>query len=168
MNHRLIALLSIFIGLTSCIKDNPQGKDIKVGESLPRFQVTLNDGSVVTDNSLIGDVSFIMFFHSSCPDCQQALPEVQHIYDEYAQKGVKFALISREEGVSLIEQYWDEKGYNMPYSAQNNRKVYNLFATSRIPRIYISDENGIIRYIFTDDPVPTYLDLKSSIESLIR
>ena len=56
----------------------------------------------------------------------------------------------------------------MPYSAQKDRNIYELFAVSRIPRIYISDENGTVRYIFTDDPVPSYDDLKSSLESLIR
>ena len=64
--------------------------------------------------------------------------------------------------------FWEEKGLNLPYSAQNDRDIYSLFASSRIPRIYISDENGIVRYIFTDDPVPSFSDLQSSLDALIR
>ena len=56
----------------------------------------------------------------------------------------------------------------MPYSAQESRYVYNKFASTRIPRVYICDKDGIIRYIFTDDPIPVYDDLMSSLESLIR
>ena len=128
----------------------------------------MNNGEVVTEDSLTGNVSVLMFFHTSCPDCQQALPRVQEIYNEYSSKGVNFALVSRECGKDEIEAYWRESGLDLPYSAQDDRKVYNMFATSRIPRIYISDENGTIRYIFTDDPVASYDDLKSALESLIH
>ena len=53
----------------------------------------------------------------------------------------------------------------MPYSAQEDRSVYEKFAKTRIPRIYIS-KDGIIRHIFTDDPVPSYDDLKSPLDEL--
>lgn len=139
-----------------------------MGDKLPDFEVVMSDGSVVSNESLNGNISLVMFFHTSCPDCQQALPRVQYIYNEYLQKGVSFALIGRECGKAEIEAYWSENGLNMPYSAQNDRGVYNIFASSRIPRIYISDENGTVRYIFTDDPVATLEDLKSSLDVLIR
>ena len=153
--------------LSSCIKDKNE-EDLKVGERLPDFEVIMSDGTSVSDDALLGTVSLVMFFHTSCPDCQQALPRVQQLYDEYALKGVVFTLISREEVSSDIESYFTAHGLKMPYSAQNDRKVYEKFAKTRIPRIYINDKDGIIRYIYTDDPVPSYNELKSSIESLIR
>ena len=165
---RLLAIFCIMGVFTACIHESNLTDNVRVGDQLPSFEVVLNDGSVVTEASLKGNVSIVMFFHTSCPDCQQALPRVQAIYDEYASKGVKFALISRECSKNEIELYWVNNGLNLPYSAQNDRKIYNKFASSRIPRIYISDENGTVRYIFTDDPVASYDDLKSAIESLIR
>ncbi len=56
----------------------------------------------------------------------------------------------------------------MPYSAQKNRVIYETFAQTRIPRVYICEKGGIIRYIFTDDPNSSYDDLKSALESVIR
>ena len=165
---RLLLILSCILIVSSCIKDKPQGADLKVGDRLPDFEVVMNDGTVVSDEGLAGSVSVVMFFHTSCPDCRQALPRMQQIYDEYVSKGVVFALISREDAEQDVEAYWDEQGLKMPYSAQNDRKVYEQFASSRIPRIYINDRNGIIRYIFTDDPVPSYDDMDSSVRSLIR
>ena len=165
---RLLLILSCIFIVSSCIKDKPQGSDLKVGDMLPDFEVVMNDGTVVSDEGLAGSVSVVMFFHTSCPDCRQALPRMQQIYDEYASKGVAFALISREDAEQDIEAYWNEQGLKMPYSAQNDRKVYEQFASSRIPRIYINDRNGIILYIFTDDPVPSYDDMDSSVRSLIR
>ena len=165
---RILGVFVAFLSLAGCINEKIEGADLKIGDMIPEFSVVMNDGTAVSDQSLIGSVSFIMFFHTTCPDCQQTLPVVQDIYDLYAQKGVKFALISRDEGAKGIESYWAERSYNMPYSAQNSRNVYKKFARERIPRVYICDKDGIIRYIFTDDPIPTYDDLMYSLESLIR
>ena len=165
MKNILIIVLGLII--SSCIKEE-QGVELVVGDRLPDFEVVMNDGSVVDDDILSEGVSVVMFFHTSCPDCQQALPRMQQIYDEYISKGVYFAFISREESVVDIESYFNEKGLKLPYSAQNDRKVYEQFAQTRIPRIYICEKGGIIRYIFTDDPVPSYDQLKSSIEDIIH
>ena len=167
MKHLMIFCLAGML-MTGCIKEKQTGADLKVGDVLPDFEVVMNDGSVVTDGKKKKKVSVVMFFHTTCPDCQQALPIMQNIYDEYASKGVVFVFVSRDEGKNEIMAYWDENGLKMPFSAQKDRKVYELFAKTRIPRIYINDRDGIIRYIYTDDPVPSYNDLKSSVESLIR
>ena len=161
-------MILIICAAAGCIKEQTAGSDIRIGDPLPVFEVMMNDDSSVSNVFLRGNVSIVMFFHTSCPDCQQALPRMQQIYDEYAPKDVLFALISREESSDEIEAYFDEKGLNMPYSAQNDRKVYEKFAQTRIPRIYINEKGGIIRYIFTDDPVPSYDELKSSLDAVIR
>lgn len=153
--------------VSACIKERPTGADLKIGDMLPDFEITMNDRSVVTDDDLMEGLSVIMFFHTSCPDCQNALPAMQKIYDEYAPKGVPFVLISREEVQQDVEFFWKREGLEMPFSAQETRDVYELFARTRIPRIYIS-KDGIIRHIYTDDPVPSYDDLKAALEDIIR
>ena len=173
MVHILAAMIAALC-FSGCIYEKIEGADLKVGDMIPGFSVVMNDGTTVSDQSLIGNVSFIMFFHTTCPDCQATLPVVKDIYEIYTSKGVRFALISREQqqddkgSVEGIESYWTRNNLTMPYSAQRDRKVYNKFAGSGIPRVYICDKDGIIRYIFTDDPIPTYNDLMSSLESLIR
>jgi hypothetical protein len=54
----------------------------------------------------------------------------------------------------------------MPYSAQEDRTIYELFARTRVPRVYIN-KDGLIKAIFTDIPAnPTYEDMKAVIENL--
>jgi hypothetical protein len=54
----------------------------------------------------------------------------------------------------------------MPYSAQNDRKIYELFAKTRVPRVYICND-GVIKAVFTDQPEnPTYEVMKTALESL--
>ena len=40
---------------------------------------------------------------------------------------------------------------------------YNLFATYAVPRIYISDIDGVIRSIWTDNPLPTFDELETAL-----
>ena len=166
--NKVISIFIVLLGLCGCIKDNPKGADLKVGDCLPDFEVVMDDGTVVTDDYLKESASVVMFFSTSCKDCRQTLPQMQKIYDEYASKGVRFALVSRAEAEASIISFWEENSLTMPYSAQNDRMVYELFAKERIPRVYICEKGGIIRHIYTDDPNPSYDVLKDSVESVIR
>ena len=170
MRKALFYILALLMILPcSCInEETPNREDVVVvGDLLPDFSVEMNDGSTVTAAQLRESHSVVMFFHSSCPDCRKALPCVQQLYDEFVGQGVQFALISREEESISISEYWQANGYTMPYSAQKDRVVYELFATSRVPRIYISDNNGRIRAIFTDNPVPTYEELVEALTNVL-
>jgi peroxiredoxin len=163
-----IALLLMVTGmLFSCIKDKVTGNDLVVGDSIPDFTILMNDGSTVSGESLRDGVACIVFFYTGCPDCQKTLPAVQRVYDEYSVQGVSFVLVSREETDETIRPYWQSNGYTMPYSAQADRKVYELFAKTRVPRVYIC-EDGIIRKIFTDSPSPpSYEDIRTAVEELL-
>lgn len=166
--RRISVVLAVMMCLAGCINEKIEGADLKVGDMIPDFEVVMDDGSVISDDILKESVSVVMFFHTSCPDCQQVLPEMQKIYDKYASQGVNIALISREESEMSINAFWEKKCFNMPYSAQNGREVYLKFARERIPRVYVCEKGGIIRYMFTDNPNPSYDDIMSSLESLIR
>jgi peroxiredoxin len=165
---RILFVLIMLAVLTGCIKEKQTGADLEVGDRLPDFEVVMDDGTVVTDEILSESVSVVMFFHTSCPDCRQVLPQMQKIYDEYASAGVRIVLISREDSKESVESFWQENGLKMPYSAQNDRKVYEKFAATRIPRVYVNEKGGIIRYVFTDDPNPSYDEICTALENVIR
>lgn len=162
-----IAILCMLLPC-ACIEEEPIVEDIvHVGDSLPDFMVAMNDGSIVSGSELRTCASVVMFFHTGCPDCRQVLPHIQQLYDDYASREVAFVLISREEDAVSITTYWEEQGFTMSYSAQTDRRVYELFARRRVPRIYIGDCEGTVQYVFTDAPVPGYGSLKQSLESVI-
>ena len=99
---KILLILSGLLVVAGCIKEEQRGSDLKVGDMIPDFEVLMNDGRVVTDDDLKESASVVMFFHTSCRDCQQALPVMQRIYDEYASESLQIVLISREEGDESI------------------------------------------------------------------
>lgn len=161
-----ILLFVLMIVSSSCIREKTTGADLKVGDVIPDFQISMNDGTIVTGSQLKKGISVIVFFTTACPDCRNTLPEVQKIYDEYLAKGVSFALISRAETSGTILPYWKAEGFTMPFSPQEDRRIYELFASSRVPRVYIC-KDGIINTIFTDLlESPTYDDIKHVLEGI--
>ena len=166
--RRIFAVMAVLTVLSGCIKEKQTGADLKVGDRLPDFEVVMDDGTLVTDEILSETVSVVMFFHTSCPDCRQVLPQMQKVYDEYASADIRIVLISREDPKESVESFWRENGLKMPYSAQNDRKVYDKFAATRIPRVYVNEKGGIIRYVFTDDPNPSYDEICTALENVIR
>ena len=164
---RIFHLLLIAVLAVSCIKEGGDGADLKAGDMIPDFQVTMSDGTEVSASYLREGVSVIVFFATVCPDCRRTMPELQKVYEEYFPKGVKFAFISRAEGAAVVGKYWKDNGYVMPYSPQEDRDIYELFANSGIPRVYVCKE-GVIKSVFSDNPVPTYKDVDSVLEPLLN
>ena len=164
---RVLHILLLVLSLSSCIKEKQKGADLGVGDLIPDFTVTMNDGTQVTGALLREGVSVIVFFTTQCGDCRETLPHIQQLYDEYALKDVRFALVIREDTEENIYSFWKESGFTMPFSAQADRRVYELFAQTRVPRVYIC-RDGVIKYIFTDKPsIPTYELLSASLEEVL-
>ena len=150
-------------------EDEPKGPTVEVGQELPVFSVTLNNGEVVSTSSLKGKVPVIVFFNTDCSDCRKELPVIQQLWEIYRDNGdVKVVAIAREESEEKIKEYWEQNRLTMPYSPQETRDVYSLFAPSVIPRIYISNVDGVITNAYGDTDMPTLEDLKNAIETNLQ
>lgn len=151
----------------SCVADDDPSStgSLTVGDIIPHFSVELNDGKTVSDTSLKGKIAIIVFFNTSCPDCREELPVVNNFYLEIKDdESVSLFSISREEDYESVESYWYENNLSIPFSAQSDRTVYNLFAKSIIPRIYFVNSAGIITATFGDSDMPTLQTLETTLE----
>lgn len=163
-----VVFMLLVCSTQGCISDNePQGSSISVGEALPSFSVVMNNGETISNSSLTGKVSVIVFFNTDCGDCRKELPVIQQLWEQYKQdESVSIIPIAREESELKIQKYWHDNNLSMPFSPQENRMVYNLFAPSVIPRVYVANPHGIITAIFDDDKnLPSLETLEMAIES---
>ncbi|MDE6682689.1 MAG: redoxin domain-containing protein, partial [Muribaculaceae bacterium] len=135
----IFSLLLLMIASSCITEDEPDTTSLKPGDKCPEFSVKMHDGSIVTTADLKGEKSIILFFNTSCADCRSELPQMQRVYEHIIAENIPVRLlcISRAEREESIERFWQENGLTLPYSAQEDRTVYNLFAQSGIPRIYI-------------------------------
>lgn len=76
---------------------------LRAGDELPSFSVTLNDGTEISNESLSGKVSVIVFFNTECPDCRKELPVIQDVYEYFKNcENVVLFAVSREQGLKDI------------------------------------------------------------------
>lgn len=162
-----------FLLCTACITEesipsgNREGTRIQVGDSLPRFSVTTADGRSLSRDSLLGNLSVVVFFHTQCGDCQKELPRVDSLYRHFSDKeNFRLICIAREEDQKSIARFWKEKNLAMPYSPQADHSVFSLFAYTNVPRIYISSPDGVVRYLHDDKTMPTFSLLRKQVLSL--
>ena len=153
IRSKVVILLCIVLAVfSSCITDDDDDRGdfaLVAGDALPQFSVEMSDGGVLNTQSFSGKVGVIVFFHTDCPDCQKELPVIQKVYDTYKENpDVLLSCISRSESGSEVQAYWEKHSFTLPFSAQNDDAVFSLFASHTIPRILITDKEGIIRAVF--------------------
>lgn len=148
MNKKAFALcICLMLAACSMMDEEPEVKPsdsiVQAGMPLPTFAVTMHDGTVLSSSDLRGKPSLIVFFSTTCPDCQRELPLLEQRYAEHG-TDTTFVAIGREESDEVVTAYWQAHGLTLPYSAQPDRHVYALFARQGIPRIYITNAQGIV------------------------
>lgn len=152
---RIIGMMLLCLLLTGCssIEDDETKERVAVGDRVPLFSVEMvKDGerSTFSTAQLTGE-TVIVFFNTTCPDCQRDLPKLNQYYLKHkVDEGFQMVAISREEGEEDVAAYWKDKGLQIPYSAQNDRRIYELFASSIIPRIYFVSAQGVVTRIFIE------------------
>ena len=141
--------------LAGCVVDEP-GSDnddtdlVGVGDRLPSFSVEVVDDATrytFSSDALTGP-TVIIFFNTGCSDCQRELPVLNDYYQQHrSEPGFQMVAIAREETEESIRAYWEAHNLSIPYSPQGDRRVYNLFATITIPRVYFSSHTGLITWV---------------------
>ena len=142
--------------LAGCIAaDNDEVVErVRVGDRLPVFSVDVIDPevsqtehTVFNSQNLTGE-TVIVFFNTWCPDCQRELPRLNQYYLQHKDdKGFRMVAISRGEGKDVVARFWSEHELLIPYSAQEDNRIYELFASGIIPRIYFVSAQGVVTRI---------------------
>lgn len=143
-------LMVVLIVLVSCVKDEPTAHSvIEVGDRVPDFSITMNDGTILTTDMLRGKESMIVFFTTECGDCRRELPRINAY--ALAHPEIEIVCIARSQNEKEIEIFWQLEGLTLPYSPQSNAAVYNMFATSGVPRIYCVDSRLYVTAVYFEE-----------------
>lgn len=153
-------LIRVFISaflLVGCTiddhKDSPDPDEtnlIRVGDRLPSFSVDVvtGEGTGVFSTDRLTGRTVIVFFHTTCSDCQRELPKLNDYYLAHRDEpGFQMVAIARAEQQETIAPFWQEHRLSIPYSPQDDRRIFSLFATQTIPRAYICSEEGIVLWM---------------------
>lgn len=138
--------------VTSCIKQKDESyiEYVRVGNHLPSFTVALNTGDTIDTSRIKGKGLVLVFFNTTCQDCQRELPKLNARYlahelpDGTNGDGWQYVCISREQDSVSVADYWHAHSLSLPYSAQTDRRIFSMFASAGIPRVYVADSTGVV------------------------
>lgn len=146
----LLTLCSALLaGCGSIIEELPTYEEssiVVVGDEAPDFTATTLAGESVTLSALQGDEVLLVLFSHECPDCKMLLDDMQAARVEFEELGVYVLLVARDGDSDEVSAYVGENGYDFDVVADPAREIYSLYATTYVPRTYLVDAEGYVRY----------------------
>ncbi|MGT2799792.1 TlpA disulfide reductase family protein [Streptococcus marmotae] len=123
------------------------------GQKLPDFTVQTVDSMTKYATELVSDQPTLLIAWASwCPDCQQQLPIVEELYQQYKDKvhfiGVNMTDGSRETKDKAL-QYLSENGYSLPVVFDTESSALTALQVDTIPTMYFVRHHKIEKVVVT-------------------
>lgn len=164
-----ITLLTISCVSTSYKDEYMKASKVLVGDKIPEFTLTANDGKPFSSTELLGKRSVIYFFITTCGDCKKVTPVMQGLWEKVSDDdNYKMVIVNRGESTDTIEEYFTSNGITAPYYLDQLKETYNKFAEKYVPRVYIVDENGVVEWMTTEEKLPADADTAEELFELLR
>jgi peroxiredoxin len=176
---KLILLLCFGIGALASNAQNQQneipaeyGYIVKLGQTVPDFDIVLPDGSKTSMQALRGKVVMLQFTASWCSVCRKEMP---HIEKEIwlKQKGnSKFALfgIDLKEDKETVLKFQEQTKITYPLALDAEGNIFYSFAEKEagVTRNVIVDKNGKIVFMTRLYKEEEFNAMKKVIEKLLK
>lgn len=141
---------------------------VHIGDQAPDITATTLHGEEFTLSEYRGEVVLLVLFSHTCPDCKALLDDVMLYKSDIDDMGARVMAIAREGNRDDIEEYMIKNGYLFDVVVDNNREIYNTYATMYVPRTYLINNEGIVVYTtieYDSSYIPTIVD---QIETLTK
>ena len=129
------------VEITTTTRFVPAG--LRVGQRAPDFTLQLPGGGSVTLSTLRGRPVVLNFFATWCGPCQEEMPELQAIFEEY--RGRAYVLgVSSGETADVVNDFLARTDYTYPMAYDPSGVVSDAYDVQYIPQTWVLDAEGVI------------------------
>lgn len=144
-NRALIAFLSVLLLLS--IAPDISLAALRIGDVAPSTNLSGVKGErVQIPESFRGKVAILHFWQIGCSSCKLEMPAMDVLYKKYRGKGLVVLAINVGQKTETVRLFSRELGVSYPLLADPDEKGARLFGVTDVPRTYVIDRKGIVRY----------------------
>jgi len=114
----------------------------------PPFELSTLDGSRLNLLNLRGHPTIINFWATWCEPCRVEMPELQHLYEHYANRGLRLLAVNLGESPAPIRQWVDQFGLTFDILLDPAQEIAAAYQLRGQPTTFIVSPSGIITHIF--------------------
>ncbi|MBZ0285073.1 MAG: TlpA family protein disulfide reductase [Anaerolineae bacterium] len=114
----------------------------------PPFELLALNNTRVNLLNLRGQPTVINFWATWCEPCRVEMPELQRIYEHYAERGLSLLAINLGETSAPIQQWVDQFGLTFDILLDPNQEIAALYQLRGQPTTFIVSPTGVVTHIF--------------------
>ncbi len=150
------------------VEELKPGADVLEGKKAVDFDLPLLGGGSVKLSGLRGKSVVLDFWATWCGPCRKAMPIVDKVTEEFADRGVVLYTINQGEEPEKIEKFLAAMQLNPKVALDTEGKASRAYQANSIPRIVLIDTDGVVRKVFRGVP-PQFEDaLREACTALVK
>lgn len=125
----------------------PAEAELRIGSALPSVTLPgINGAQVRIPESVKGKVVILHFWQVGCSSCKLEMPAMDELYGKHRRKGLEVLAVNVGQKKEVVRTFAAELGVSYPLLIDPDEKGSRLFGVTDVPRTYVIDRNGIVRY----------------------
>src|SRR5215471_16850410 len=118
----------------------------EVGFLAPDFTLPDLNGTRVKLSDLRGKKAvFLSFWASWCPSCQEEMPTIEQLHQEFKLRGLEVVAVSIDTGPSDVTKFVKTHSVTFRAGLDRNGETARKYRVTAIPTHYFIDKDGVIR-----------------------
>ena len=160
MKRRIAYLVLFFLIINSFISA------VEMGDDAPPFVLTDMNRQYVFSKNIYGDGWVLVdFYATTCVNCNNELPYIEDVYNEYKERGLTvFLLATDPEGSEVVKPFFEQRPTPLTILIDRYQKSVEKFGVEALPTIFLINPEGKIVYKETGFHEETISELKSFLE----